>query len=338
MPGEWMAFHVFYASDANPILVECVRPLVARLRADGLLDRWFFIKYWEEGPHLRIRLRPSDAAAADEVRARALAALTGFLERRPALYEVAVDDLQDLYRRMYLAEYGPEQWDEVYGAEGVMPIQPNNTVVERPYEPEHDRYGGPGGTELAERHFEVSSDTVVGLLATTSTHVRPLQLGLSMQLSLGLAYAFLTDDAAVLEFFRSYRTFWETTYQEPSDDQHESFDVSFERTWETFAPRLARIRAVCADPDAAAPGLEGAWARHARALRAQVDAAWADGTLAFPADRAAALAAHPEAVAPVLLSSYVHMTNNRLGSSILEEIYLSYLVERALEPARSATP
>jgi hypothetical protein len=43
--------------------------------------------------------------------------------------------------------------------------------------------------------------------------------------------------------------------------------------------------------------------------------------------------ADPTARAAVLLSSYIHMTNNRLGVAILDEIYLSYLIERALEPA-----
>lgn len=332
MAGDWMAFHVFYASDANPVLTDCVRPLVAELRDEGLLDRWFFIKYWEEGPHLRVRLRPSSDDVQEEVRSRAQAALERFLARRPALYEVDADDLQDLYRRMYLAEYGQEKWDRTYGADGVMPVQGNNTVVEKPYEPEYDRYGGAAGVDLAEWHFERSSDTVLHLLATANTHVRPLQLGFSMQLSLILAYTFLGDDDAVRQFFASYRSFWETSYQEPSDDQHTSFDTSFERTWETFAPRLDRIRAVCASPDQAGSRQERGWALHARELRERVDTAWGAGLLEFPPVRAAALAERPEAVAPVLLSSYVHMTNNRVGSSILEEIYLSYLVEKALAP------
>jgi Lantibiotic biosynthesis dehydratase C-term len=32
-----------------------------------------------------------------------------------------------------------------------------------------------------------------------------------------------------------------------------------------------------------------------------------------------------------LLGSYVHMTNNRLGLSITQEIYLAYLLKRSLE-------
>ncbi|GAA3778588.1 hypothetical protein ACFQ0G_10060 [Streptomyces chiangmaiensis] len=28
----WISLHIFYAANANPVLVHCVRPLVARLR------------------------------------------------------------------------------------------------------------------------------------------------------------------------------------------------------------------------------------------------------------------------------------------------------------------
>jgi hypothetical protein len=38
----------------------------------------------------------------------------------------------------------------------------------------------------------------------------------------------------------------------------------------------------------------------------------------------------PRAALAIVLSSYVHMTNNRLGVSILDEIYLSYVIGKAL--------
>lgn len=35
--GEWQAVHVFYAANPQPLLVRCVRPLIASLTEDGLL-------------------------------------------------------------------------------------------------------------------------------------------------------------------------------------------------------------------------------------------------------------------------------------------------------------
>lgn len=62
-PGAWQATHVFYAANPRPFLLQCVRPLVAELEADGLIDSYFFINYWLEGPHVRLRLKPSGEAA-----------------------------------------------------------------------------------------------------------------------------------------------------------------------------------------------------------------------------------------------------------------------------------
>ncbi|WP_214105607.1 thiopeptide-type bacteriocin biosynthesis protein [Acrocarpospora catenulata] len=340
MGSEWVALHVFYASDANPIVVEAVRPLVAGLREDGLISGWFFIKYWQEGPHLRLRFKPARPADRAEVTRRAVGAVEDFLRRRPALYENDVDGLADLYKRMYLAEYGEERWNAEYGADGRMPFRPNNSVALLPYEPEYDRYGGEAGISIAEWHFERSSDMVAQLLATSNTHVRPVLLGLAAQLSLMTAYTFLGDDEAVSRFFRRYRTFWETSYQEPSDGYHDSFDKSLELTRDTFAARVARIGSLAtAEGPLESSGIERTWLNHCRKLRDRVRAAAGRGELLFPSrSGGTAPMTDGEELATVLLSSYIHMTNNRIGAAILDEIYLSYLIERVLEPglARSA--
>ncbi|WP_017573703.1 thiopeptide-type bacteriocin biosynthesis protein [Nocardiopsis halotolerans] len=333
MSDEWVAFHVFYASDANPIVVEAVRPLVAELRAEGMISGWFFLKYWMEGPHLRVRFRPSDASRRAEVTERARSALEDFLRRRPALYDTDTEGLDELYQQMFVAEYGEERWEAEYGASGAIPFRPNNTVEVRPYERELDRYGGPVGIEIAEWHFEHSSDMVAELLASSNTHVRPVLLGLATQLALMTAYTFLRDDAAVLRFFQRYRAFWETSYQQPSDEQHESFDRSFTRTRDSLRTRIDRIRDITADGNGAVRSrIEQRWIGHCAELRHRVEEAAGRGELLFGRrGRGAPTAVDaPEDLAAVLLSSYVHMTNNRLGAAILDEVYLSYLVERTL--------
>lgn len=336
MSDDWVALHVFYASDANPILVEAVRPLVEELRAEGKISGWFFIKYWLEGPHLRVRLRPSEAGLRQEVTERARRVLEDFLRRRPALYDTDTDGLADLYQRMFVAEYGAERWEAEYGEAGAIPIRPNNSVAVLPYERELDRYGGPVGIEIAEWHFEHSSDMVAHLLAGSNTHVRPVLLGLAAQLSLMTAYTFLGEDAAVRRFFQRYRAFWESSYDEPSDEHQGSFDKSFERTRATLTARIDRIRAITGhEPGAARSRIEQTWLEHCAELHRRVLDAAGRGELVFGERSASGPAPieDPEALAAVLLSSYIHMTNNRLGVAILDEVYLSYLVERALEPA-----
>lgn len=118
---RWISLHVFYAANSNPVLVHCIGPLVAELRERSLLSKWFFIRYWLEGPHTRIRLLPAAGADVDEVRLIAQGAITAYLKKRPALYEEDRDSSDDLYRNMYLAEYSQEQWDAEYGPDGKIP-------------------------------------------------------------------------------------------------------------------------------------------------------------------------------------------------------------------------
>ncbi|MDX2851110.1 lantibiotic dehydratase C-terminal domain-containing protein [Streptomyces sp. PA03-3a] len=323
----WISLHVFYAANANPVLVHCVRPLVARLREQRLLRSWFFIRYWLEGPHIRLRLLPADAAAAGEVARIAEEALADFLRRRPALYEEDRNASGDLYRNMFLAEYSQERWDELYGPEGTMPFRDNNSVARIPYERELDRYGGTTAMELAEWHFERSSDLVVTLLESTNVHVRTVLLGQAAQLTAGLCFSFLGDHGEVARFLTRYRAMWETSYQEPSDSQHERFDRSYHRMRDRLVSRLRHVGdSVCDTPGAAPTPLERSWLGHCADLREKVLALSGAGVLAFR-DGAAP---DPQAALAIVLSSYVHMTNNRLGVSILDEIYLSYVMDKAL--------
>ncbi len=334
--GEWVSLHVYYSGDADPMIVETVRPLVARLREDGLIDGWFFVKYWKGGPHLRLRFHPVSAEARDEVTTRAAGAVQEFLTRRPALFDVYTDaeSRGRVYKKMYVAEYGEESWNREYGADGQMPFEPNNSVAPAPYEPEYDRYGGETGVAIAEWHFERSSDLTAHLLAVSNTHVRPVLLGLATQLMLMSAYTFLGEDAAVRRFFQRYRAFWEAAYDEPTAERHAAFDRSFELTRATFEAKLARIRDLAGGGAEQPSGIERTWLTHCRDLRDRVRAAADRGELRFrsPGGGDPEPMPYGEPLVTVLLSSYVHMTDNRLGASPGQEAYLSYLVERALEP------
>jgi thiopeptide-type bacteriocin biosynthesis protein len=324
---NWVSLHVFYAANANPVLVHCVRPLVSGLREQGLLRSWFFIRYWLEGPHIRLRLLPADASVAAEVARTAREALEEYLRERPALYEEDRNTSGDLYKNMFLAEYSQERWNELYGADGAMPFRDNNSVDHIPYERELDRYGGPAGMELAEWHFQESSATVMTLLETTNVHVRTVLLGQAAQLTAGLCFALLRDEEAVARFLVRYRTMWETSYQEPSESQHERFDRSYERMKDRLVPRLRHVRDSARDDSAASPTpLERSWLAHCAELRDRV-LKLADARALMFRDGAVQ---DPQVALAIVLSSYVHMTNNRLGVSILDEIYLAYVICKAL--------
>ncbi|MEX5433588.1 thiopeptide-type bacteriocin biosynthesis protein, partial [Klebsiella michiganensis] len=57
-PGsEWLFVKLYGGTAAaEEVLTEGIGPLVRQLEASGLIDRWFFLRYADPDPHLRLRL------------------------------------------------------------------------------------------------------------------------------------------------------------------------------------------------------------------------------------------------------------------------------------------
>jgi thiopeptide-type bacteriocin biosynthesis protein len=329
MSKPWISIHIFYSSNGNPLLADCVAPLVAKLRAGGLISRYFFIRYWLGGPHIRLRLLPAEGVAAEAVKEVAEADLRAFLARRPALYEIDRKVLGPLYRSMYEAEYGAEELVARYGPDGEIPFYENNSFHYIDYEPEYGRYGGEAGVDMAERHFEVSSDLVLKLARETNMHVRGIVMGHSVQMMLQMCYAFFGDEARAAAFLARYRDFWETSYAQNSQKLYPGFDRKYEHMAPKLRGRVEELRRLNESGDAAAgTESERRWIAHMKGVREEALRLAAEGRLELSAGEV-----EPDAALAILLSGYLHMTNNRLGVSILDEIYLSYIIERALAGA-----
>lgn len=355
-PGEWIALHVFYAASPQPMLVNCVRPLVDQLTGEGLLDGHFFINYWLEGPHVRLRLRPASAAAAPEVLRRAEEALTAFLRTRPALYEVDSGFLKDFYNALFDIEFPGEDRDRFMGEDGRMNLRPNNSFSREPYAPEYAKYGGPAGVELAEWHFRHSSDLVMDAFRTMNLHLRTVLLGTSAQLMMVMASCFLPEEDRLADYLDGYYEFWHRAFPGTGFIGSKEYEKNYAEMAPPLGRRFAEIRAaVAAGELQRLPGFLRGWATHCLELRARIEDLTTRGELAFPvwdgparedtgqqraqpADAAPLeTLTHVPAVLPRLLSPYMHMTNNRLHVTIRDEAYLSFVLGQVLrEPGPAA--
>ena len=71
MNSDWISLHIHRRGGMDHLLMGGVSPLIEHLRREGVLARWFFLRYWDGGPHLRLRLLPNSGHNAEEEIGRA---------------------------------------------------------------------------------------------------------------------------------------------------------------------------------------------------------------------------------------------------------------------------
>lgn len=170
----WHSLHLALhtgGAGTDAFVTEDLAPLMDALTA-GPGAAWFFIRYGEGGPHLRIRFRgPQPAAAAAGLPSR----LAKLAAARPAEFT------------------GP--WPLRHGE-----------VREVPYVPETERYGGPAALPLAEELFAHSTRAAVEALRATPD--RAARLPLALDLAHATAHALGLDELRAAGWLRRHAASW----------------------------------------------------------------------------------------------------------------------------------
>jgi thiopeptide-type bacteriocin biosynthesis protein len=332
MNKPWISVHIFYNGNGNALLVNCVSKIVEQLRDENLIKQYFFIRYWQGGYHIRLRLLPAEGVAAQQVKDVTEPIIKGFMKSRPALFEVDHSVLKKHYRKMYEAEYGKEAFIEKYGEDGEIEIYETNSFHYIDYEPESERYGGPEGLELSEKHFEASSDMVLHIARETNVQMRSITLGRAIQIMLQMLYIFLEDDEAISAFLKRYIEFWSVIYDD-NGENFKLFDRKYGQVTAKLHNRMAEIRQRLAD-GSPVPGLEvdHTWIAHLKGLKDDILKLYAANQVQLPPTMTVK---GERAALSYLLHSYLHMTNNRLGPGIGEEVYMAHMIGRALEESHA---
>ncbi|MFH8385765.1 lantibiotic dehydratase C-terminal domain-containing protein [Kitasatospora sp. NPDC018058] len=151
----WVSAHLFYHGDQDAVVVGAVRPAVERLRLAGQAEGFFFLRYWEGGPHVRLRVLTSPEHAAqvrsviEETAAEFYRASPSESSMTPQEYADSAPSLAALER---MADY-----DTV--------LHPDNSVAFVDYVPETDVFGTGRSLEAVERQLMAASALAVELIA-----------------------------------------------------------------------------------------------------------------------------------------------------------------------------
>ncbi|MEV5542467.1 lantibiotic dehydratase C-terminal domain-containing protein [Saccharopolyspora shandongensis] len=317
--AQWISVHIHYHDPLEAVVTGAVRPMVAEL--GGGLDGHFFVRHWQAGPHLRLRLKPRSPGDADKVLELLDRRVGEFLRDRPSRATVTEQDYREVADPLVGIERGQHEAE---------PLQPNNTARHVPYEPEYARYGGtPEAMGVVERHFAESSELVADLLAQGPTGDQRTGQALAMMLVCAMTAAGGSDGLA--DYLGTGHRDWgrRLVFGDP-----DAAETHFEAKYQRQRPRLlgvveGLVRAVDSGATERAGAAVARWAGATTTLRDELRLLREGGRFAvqevlMPPQR------HREAELASVLLFCSHMHNNRLGISLPEESYLMYLLWRAV--------
>lgn len=314
-PGyAWTSAHLFlrgnvYGPPGDRMVLQGVQPFVRACLEQGWIQGFFFIRYGELGPHVRLRLYGDPAVLAREV--------------EPAL-------------EAHLADAVPAAWTAPPRTEPGAVTRASAVPSLRwiRYEPEVERYGGPDGLRVAEALFRVSSDACMGLLGNAPLADRALRLGRALPAMVVQLGTFTDDPAEAAALARLHRNSFVGHPELGAEAGYtETFDAGLAQQEDVVRDRVQSFwTAVQEGVDLPAP-LD---AYHAGivATRQRLRAVVGDGRLV----RDGAVITDWDEARCALLPSYGHMTCNRLGVTYREEGYLMHMIDRILGHPASAAP
>lgn len=298
LTGEprWVSAHLFHQGDLDALLGTAVHPLVGGLVADGLADGWFFLRHWEAGTHVRLRVRVPSPGDEPAVRDRIVAGSRPYLDAHPSTHRTTPEQYALSAAKFAVLE-GAVGYADTLG--------PPDGVAFVPYRPELATYGAAIGA--VERHFQDSSRLALELLRS-----RP-DSGARDTAALGLVL--LSWFTAEPEAGRlAPRVAGDVVPPDPEGATPAMWRAAVDRRYRGQRDRLlaiaTRMRALAAGPVVDRPGLFTDWTSSVRTLRDATEDAG-------------------EPVLPIL-DRCAHLVCNRLGVSLVEEGYLRLLAARTV--------
>lgn len=197
LANEWQSLHVFLidTEKQNQFLIKCIYPKIQKLLSEHKISQWFFMKYWEGGPHLRLRVKAIST------------------ENLVALQQQLSTEISDYCSNETFSKedfYRDNKFDGNAVNTEELPWYEEGSIEQIAYEPELERYGGSHGMKVSEQLFHASSEFAVGILQESSMSITDkINLGFDLLL---IGYVYLspanTSLSALMTFFEQYAKFY----------------------------------------------------------------------------------------------------------------------------------
>lgn len=144
---DWISAHVFYGGDQDRMILTLVPRLMDSLERRRLADGHFFLRYWEAGPHLRLRYRSTNPAATAETEELIRSCVGQYLDRHPSDRHLSEQN----YAQMAAVVAGMEGRETYRRA-----MSPNDSISFVPYQPDPLVPSAAGMLSLHDHYVESS--------------------------------------------------------------------------------------------------------------------------------------------------------------------------------------
>jgi hypothetical protein len=300
---QWLAFHVFYHGPLEQVLLRLVYPAVHELWLRDRARRFFFLRYALGGPHIRLRLRVAPAGRQEVQRVLNRRAAS-FFAHFPAARELSEPGIREQNRRILAAD--PDGVDAVY---------PNHSVIEFPFHPEVERYGGAELIGYSLAFCVTASAHALRFLERLAGENKSRLLSGALRMLLRQALGFAADGEELMRLL-SYAAVRE---EGACGRLIARADQEFARQPESYLRLAAEEIALLAEPEALRRPPESLLTEAARRLRGHICGA------SDPARWR-------------IMGSHLHLSANRIGLSAPEEVYLGRLLGRAVRCLFESAP
>ncbi len=309
MNRVWISLYIYYHEDPTPLLLECLRPISEELRDQQRIQHFFYVRYWEGGPHVRFRVLPAPGADRNDLKTWLITKLEAYLSQHPSLASIDPERYAKATEYFSTFELGQAQ---------AFALQPNNTVREVAYQPEYQSYGGVRAMPVVEQQFSVSSAVGLRLLEQPATNDQ--RIGRAMLMMLSGLRGFTQHPEELQRWFELYNRNWMPALQPNPDAFRQVFQTRFERQ----RPRLTQLVDQVLQSFETRDVLLQDWQNSLGVLRQQLWALSAEASLEYnakPLERKNL---------PLIALNCLHMHNNRTGISLHEEAYITFLIKESL--------
>ncbi|MGV7002171.1 thiopeptide-type bacteriocin biosynthesis protein [Priestia megaterium] len=266
------------------------------------------MRYWDGGPHIRVRLHCHEEKEK-EISVLFETHVKEFLIKYPSNASL---DINMVHKKI-------EQFSVLEGVRKNNEFYKENSIVQIPYIPEYERYGGEYGIKIAEHHFWKSSEQVVVLLNKITTKTERLRVSLELILSYLKATNLPIEEVKI--FLENYFSIWKRYLGGNPDviERHflEKYKLQREKLDYIVMNSLF-------NQNYNSKILDRKWGSHLSNLISSLHKGWEEDLVTINPDILELINLNDKTT--FFITSYIHMTNNRLGITPHEEAYLSYII------------